>query len=103
MDGRSKNYNAFLFHLLLIIHGFHDLLLLPIVLPVFVIYQIPISLVEIQRINGPLGGHLLMLNRKIHLCWVFLVTTVLLIGQNRSGSTILSEGRIAQQLVRKLF
>ena len=103
MDGRSKNNNAFLFHLLLMIHGFDDLLLLPIVLPVFIIDQIPISLIEIQRIDGPLRCHLLMLNRKIHFCWIFLVTTLLLLQQNRSGSTILSEGRIAQQLVRKLF
>lgn len=103
MDGRGKNNNAFLFHFLLIVHDLDHVILLPIVLPVFVVDQISISFIEIERIDGPFGRHLLVLDRKIHLCWIFLVTALFFLLHDRPGGAILGEGRVAQQLMCKLF
>lgn len=63
MYGRRKNDHTLLLELLLIIKGLNHIILFLIVLPILIIYEISIGLIEVERVNRPFRSHLLVLNR----------------------------------------
>lgn len=67
MDGRSQDDHTLFLKFLLGIKGLNHIILFLIVLSILIIDEVSIGLIEVEGINRPFGGHLLMFHRKIHL------------------------------------
>jgi hypothetical protein len=82
--------------------GVDEIVLFLTQLAVFVIDEVPVGLIEIERVYRSLGLFFVF-EREVHPGRVFVVTGLLFLVKQGPGGSVLEEGRIVEELKGKLF